>query len=463
LRLLSNLETDREKLLQIVLMGQPELEGKLDKPGLRQFKQRVALHCRLAPLKSNEVGSYIDFRLRAAGYEGEELFDPDAVEQIAAYSKGIPRLINIICDNALLAAYGTSQKRVAVEMVHEVARDLRLKAQPDVVNLNVLAMEMPATDAKQGALRTTMPPRLQPRSTCRARVGIGGLAALLLLVVGTVFSQNTVPNLNNFLGSLFERPKAGPTLEASLSRSPEIIEEPKAAAKDLLPDKEPRERSPAADRLKQEPVTSKAEQPRFEHGQIERKEKESSLGTFEIARPSFVRSTPRSDAEIIATLQPRTQVRVVSTTGNYFRVQFADGGTIHGYVHREDAFLERKGEALREARREEPIKIERARSEENEVVFLPAPIPYRVVRGTFLATGRGAARFFVPKGTKVHVAGFNRKDEAFVVSRWGNPDGFVPTANLEKIREETPSAAGTTDGRMEDRSSEARLTSLPAP
>ncbi|TMA07378.1 MAG: DUF2075 domain-containing protein, partial [Deltaproteobacteria bacterium] len=108
LRLLSNLETDREKLLQIVLMGQPELKPKLDQPSLRQLKQRVALQCRLAPLKDEEVGPYIDFRLQAVGYEGEELFHPDAVQEIAVYSKGIPRLINIICDNTLLNAYAGS-------------------------------------------------------------------------------------------------------------------------------------------------------------------------------------------------------------------------------------------------------------------------------------------------------------------------------------------------------------------
>jgi type II secretory pathway predicted ATPase ExeA len=127
---LSNLETDNEKLLQIVLMGQPELEQTLDQPELRQLKQRMALQCRLAPLKDEEAGPYIDFRLSAAGYAGEDLFDPDAVEQIAAYSKGIPRLVNIICDSALLIAYGESKKKVAAEMIQEVARDLRLNNKP---------------------------------------------------------------------------------------------------------------------------------------------------------------------------------------------------------------------------------------------------------------------------------------------------------------------------------------------
>lgn len=132
LRLLSNLETDREKLLQIVLVGQPELEAKLDQPGLRQLKQRVAARCRLDPLKDEEVGPYIDFRLRAAGYEGKGLFHRDAVQQIARFSKGIPRLMNIICDNALVTAYAESKKIVSADMIKDVARDLRIVPEPPI-------------------------------------------------------------------------------------------------------------------------------------------------------------------------------------------------------------------------------------------------------------------------------------------------------------------------------------------
>ena len=126
LRLLSNMETDQEKLVQIVLMGQPELHTKLDQPNLRQVKQRVALQYQLDPLKEEEVGHYIDFRLRAAGYTGNALFLSSAVRQITLHSKGIPRVINIICDNALLSAYAWAEKVIVSEMIDEVARDLRL-------------------------------------------------------------------------------------------------------------------------------------------------------------------------------------------------------------------------------------------------------------------------------------------------------------------------------------------------
>ena len=128
LRLLSNFETDKDKLIQIVLMGQPELDERLDQPGLRQLKQRVGIRCRLAPLGRHEIIPYMNHRLKTVGYEGKELFDRDAVERITLYSKGIPRLINVICDNALLIAYAASKRKVSAEMVEEVARDLQLGA-----------------------------------------------------------------------------------------------------------------------------------------------------------------------------------------------------------------------------------------------------------------------------------------------------------------------------------------------
>jgi general secretion pathway protein A len=125
-RLLSNLETDKEKLLQIVLMGQPELKDRLDRPQLRQLKQRVMLECRLVPLEKDDVRSYIDFRLKTAGYEGPGLFQAGAIDRITFYSKGIPRLINVICDNALLGAYTGAEKTVTPQMIEDAANDLRL-------------------------------------------------------------------------------------------------------------------------------------------------------------------------------------------------------------------------------------------------------------------------------------------------------------------------------------------------
>lgn len=129
IRLLSNLETSTEKLVQIVMVGQPELETKLNQYELRQLKQRIAIQCRLERLDDEEVGPFIHYRLNAVGYKRQQLFAPDAIQEIAYYSKGFPRLINILCDNALLIAYATSQKRITTDIVREVADDLRLEGQ----------------------------------------------------------------------------------------------------------------------------------------------------------------------------------------------------------------------------------------------------------------------------------------------------------------------------------------------
>ena len=107
IRLLSNLETDDDKLLQIVLVGQPELDGKLDSVGLRQLKQRIAVRTHLGSLDPDETKRYIGERLQIAGAESrpEPLFSDQTVAAVYRHSKGLPRLINTICDNALMTAY----------------------------------------------------------------------------------------------------------------------------------------------------------------------------------------------------------------------------------------------------------------------------------------------------------------------------------------------------------------------
>ena len=127
LRLLSNLETDTEKLLQIVLVGQPEFEDKLERPELVQLKQRVALRCRLRPLELSEVSLYIDSRLQTIHYTRPNLFDDESINLIAFYSKGIPRLINSICDNALLITYTSNRRYIIAQDIREAAIELQLE------------------------------------------------------------------------------------------------------------------------------------------------------------------------------------------------------------------------------------------------------------------------------------------------------------------------------------------------
>ena len=125
---LSNLETDEEKLLQIVLVGQPELATTLNKAPLRRLKQRIAIHHRLYALQTlNEVENYMRHRLQVAGYNGPEIFNKEAIEAIWHYSAGTPRLINIICDNALAMACEASKKRVSAYMVMKAASGLLLE------------------------------------------------------------------------------------------------------------------------------------------------------------------------------------------------------------------------------------------------------------------------------------------------------------------------------------------------
>jgi general secretion pathway protein A len=126
IRLLTNLETSSEKLLQIVLSGQPELEWKLKDPKLRQLRQRITLRYRTSQLSLSETVSYIEERLRIAGAKGEPIFSPEAIESIHEYSRGVPRVINVLCEHALINAFAAHEKRVSAEPIHEVAREFEL-------------------------------------------------------------------------------------------------------------------------------------------------------------------------------------------------------------------------------------------------------------------------------------------------------------------------------------------------
>jgi type II secretory pathway predicted ATPase ExeA len=130
-RLLTNLETSQQKLLQIVLMGQPELEGILDSPRLRQLKQRVSLRCQLLPLDEEQTHGYVLSRLERAGAKPEPaIFEPGALVKIHEYSRGIPRIINNLCENAMVNAFARQERTVTADMITEVAADFRLTGSP---------------------------------------------------------------------------------------------------------------------------------------------------------------------------------------------------------------------------------------------------------------------------------------------------------------------------------------------
>ncbi len=127
IRLLGNLENRQGKLLQIILAGQPELDRKLDAPNLRQLKQRIVLRCTLTPLTRQETHEYVEARLERVGMPEQKIFSADMLDEIYVRSRGIPRLINAICDNLLVTAFALEQRTTTMQMLDEVCRDMRLE------------------------------------------------------------------------------------------------------------------------------------------------------------------------------------------------------------------------------------------------------------------------------------------------------------------------------------------------
>ncbi len=144
IRLLTNLETSQQKLLQIVLMGQPELETVLESPELRQLKQRIALRCQLQPLDAQQTHGYVLSRLERAGAVPEPpIFSAEALEKVFEYSRGIPRIINTLCENSMVNAFANQLRPVTAEIITEVAGDFRLQtpALPEEIPLPLAARE----------------------------------------------------------------------------------------------------------------------------------------------------------------------------------------------------------------------------------------------------------------------------------------------------------------------------------
>ena len=130
IRLLSNLESNRHKLLQIVLFGQPELEEQLNAAGMRQLRERVTHSFNLEPLVRSDIESYVDFRMRAAGYRGPSVFTPSAIKLVAHASEGLTRRVNILADKALLAAFASGTHAVTAAEVKRAVRDSEFRRSP---------------------------------------------------------------------------------------------------------------------------------------------------------------------------------------------------------------------------------------------------------------------------------------------------------------------------------------------
>ncbi|MHB8256756.1 MAG: ExeA family protein [Acidiferrobacterales bacterium] len=138
LRLLSNLETERRKLLQVVLFGQPELDARLDDPSIRQLRQRISFSCNLGAMSVEDVEYYVAHRLGVAGYRGPRLFSREAVRTLHRASRGIPRLVNVLAHKAMIAAFGEGVHLVGMRYVKEAVADTestRLRLTPQRVRI----------------------------------------------------------------------------------------------------------------------------------------------------------------------------------------------------------------------------------------------------------------------------------------------------------------------------------------
>lgn len=173
IRLLLNMETPQEKLLELILAGQPELGEMLRRPELRQLKQRVSTFCKLQPLNLQQVRDYINYRIAQAGLPNQTLFPDAAIRYIHAYTQGIPRLVNNVCESALQTGFSMQSPTITVEIVEEVARDLDLRLSSYVLDRGKVngvpnAGAVPATNGKPAA---PAPVRTANRALVPAAVG----------------------------------------------------------------------------------------------------------------------------------------------------------------------------------------------------------------------------------------------------------------------------------------------------
>ena len=147
IRLLANIESASEKLLSIILVGQPELAARLNQPSLRQLKQRIGLRCSLSPLTMEETSAYIAARVRVAGGDAERIFTSEAIVTVHRRSGGIPRTISVICDNALVSGFALDRRPVDEEVVVEVCGDFDFEDQAQLVTGLGAAARVPAASS----------------------------------------------------------------------------------------------------------------------------------------------------------------------------------------------------------------------------------------------------------------------------------------------------------------------------
>jgi type II secretory pathway predicted ATPase ExeA len=397
LRLLSDLENGGEKLVQIVLVGQSELESRLAKPPFHQLNQRVALRSRLAPLSREEISPYIECRLSAAGYAGKTLFATSAIERIAVHSKGIPRLINVICDNALVITYSISQNGVGAETIEEVAGELQLEGfgrpltgsastetprwgVPDdfaghviigergetlAEDRWVLAREnFSGTNGEQRAATERDARKWKRRSLAYLMVALGGttlfffrqesgfhlspaaqfveqIKEVIAPIPGRIYRILTTHGLNGNTDSEgFKVKSPGPDEGKFLNLESRrhfgsLAMTRKGSPETIQGDGN---KSRAETDLKRSDQTASVKTTHQTPSRQQGREEKKAVQV--VVDNSFVRDEPTSSAEIIATLRPGARVQLMGRKGDYWQIRSLRPEVVRGYVHREDAFFE---------------------------------------------------------------------------------------------------------------------------
>jgi general secretion pathway protein A len=395
LRLLADLEEGGERLLQVVLVGQPPLDARLETPSFDRLKQRVTLRSKLRPLEREEIRSYIDYRLLAAGYGGEAIFSAPAIERIAAFSWGIPRLINVICDNALLIACATSQRGVGAEIIDEVAEDLQLaaarahvapwalqapprsEAPIEVVPVDdrtPTVIDEVADDRDEDFMLAEIPSAAPIVPPARADESeppeikwaglIIGFAMLTLVVAGVIAAHQTPGSLEPVSANITRikqaiAPLPGRIYRVLMARGERAdAEDVITYAEDKLPGiRSPRRqpRAPVQESLILAPMTldgdsirsrkassrPRAAEPETRSRRVRHGAAERAPIDYVVVDDSFVRKQPTSEAKILMTLHPGTHIQLVNRRGDYLQVRSRERGLTQGYVHKEDAFFER--------------------------------------------------------------------------------------------------------------------------
>ena len=394
---------DNEKLIPIVLVGQPVLDARLDESNLSRIKECITLRRRLMPLQDRDVGLYVKSRLECVGYHRDDLFAPDAIARLVDRSSGIPRLINTICDNALLLAYRASKHRVTAAMIDEVANqpgfvapsssaDLKTAQENDQpvkaeIALSTESVEtshrvddfekeigeqvIPATEEDSWALideQKAAPENDQPENIEDHYARESNVQSL---VDETATERKHLRNdrvaefsrMRISIGALMVLVALGwglvafnpwghkavtPAIDSqvanslSATRPVVVVEKPIEEIGAEIEISLPASTSPP--HSSPIPKNTARNDVGVQKQMVERENARNIVQPrrqqiYRVTAASFLRSRPAADAEIIETLQPGTRI-AVARSGEYFRVRSLADDRISGFMHKEDAFFE---------------------------------------------------------------------------------------------------------------------------